>query len=510
MDSWGHSFRASVKCTSCRNQFQFDSASPDVNKRVVQSGLLSAIDYAEYSRFTAFMDMNTLSKSQFYKYADQLWEVATSTFETEQLQATVKYLEDMHRYMFGKLTGKLTDELHVIQSFCEESIFTVSIAVNTDFRWSQRRNALNGTLTVRTLGDLLIGRVNIMRTITDAETNDRRNFIGAAKSMEGAAVQKFLEEIRHFNESSNCYRIKIAAYVHDQDGCTSNLIRKQFPDALEFLDVGHSAKNIKKRVGKVARGYGEKSQVAFRKCIKGFTTVEDKKYSLRAYPFHFRNDHRFCFAKCPSKKDGNECAKDMLATLTDSEKEEIGYVGPVHKSSTSEEDDEEWLEATLCQTETDQNLPDQTQPQKLNIEVETKLTDEKFQKLKAIFFEYSNRAANYRYNIHTQKIEAGNHSMTVLANKRKFYRESYPGRIDASFLRLEKGDSAFLGILENTGLTVTKHMEDKVQKLDESRSSDLERKASPDYKQKRKENKQRKVTFSAKKKAVNKELQGTT
>ena len=59
----GHNLTVGIQCNNCRNQIKFTSAEPGINRQAVQSGLLSAIDFAEYSRFNSLMDMNSLEDS---------------------------------------------------------------------------------------------------------------------------------------------------------------------------------------------------------------------------------------------------------------------------------------------------------------------------------------------------------------------------------------------------------------------------------------------------------------
>ena len=74
-------------------------------------------------------------------------------------------------------------------------------------------------------------------------------------------------------------------------------------------------------------------------------------------------------------------------------------------------------------------------------------------------FEYSNRAQSYKYVVNTQRVEGGHNSMCILTNKRKFYPKSYAGRIDASFIRLERGDLGLLSVLQTTNSKIIQGVE---------------------------------------------------
>ena len=200
-------------------------------------------------------------------------------FEQMQRESLNKHFSLLTQYQSGGLSRYMGKQIHdIIWVFLGHQ---VNVGITLDFRWSQRRNALNGTLTVRTFGGFLLGRTHINRTVSDKGTTDTRSFVGAAKNMEGAAVKKFLEYI---SLDYIDHRINISGFVHDQDGCTAKLIREIFPTSTEYLDIGHVAKNLKKKVAKQVPGYGEKACAAFRKCVKAFPNIADRTHALKAYP----------------------------------------------------------------------------------------------------------------------------------------------------------------------------------------------------------------------------------
>jgi len=90
--------------------------------------------------------------------------------------------------------------------------------------------------------------------------------------MESFLVQLVLQELKKDG-------INIKPYSHDDDdGVTRNLMQEYFPEAKEYLDIGHSAKNLKKKViaaGKdfpEMRGFGERTQRDFQTLVKNHHT----------------------------------------------------------------------------------------------------------------------------------------------------------------------------------------------------------------------------------------------
>jgi len=507
----GHKCIVDVQCTICPFQFKWHSADMNINKQYIQAGLLSGIDYAEYKRHTPLVGMKTMSKQQFNVHSNNLWSCATNVYETIRIITTRNHLSLLYRaqlcgwkQLFEKkyhgnkknMDDFITKITSCIRSYIQKPN-VVDIGIILDFRWSQRRNALNGTLTIRTFSDFLLCRVNVNRTISESGTTNSRNFIGAAKNMEGAAVKEFLDEIEKYNNlEESDIKISIAAYVHDQDGCTARLINSSFTNSVEYLDVGHSAKNLKKRVSIQAPGYGEKACIAFLKCVKAFPNSLDRSYAIRAYPYHFANDHRFCIGGCPHSKHKN--SKELLAVLLPQEKNELeGF----------DNDDNKKLENVQQSDESqtiDPNVPDTQETVGENItgtafdEPETKESVEKskLKILKKIFNEYASRANKYKYGVHTQSIEAGNNSMTILTNKRKFYRESYNGRVDTSLIRLDHGEAALGLIMKIAGNHLSDYTTKQLELLDTAKKSDKVRKESLSIKQRRIDDKRRKSNYA--------------
>ncbi len=462
------------------------------------------------------------------------------------------------------MTTILDDEslITLIRSFIYKHN-EIHLGVILDYRWSQRRNALNGTLTIRTFSNFLLGRVHILRTVSDAGTTERRTFVGAAKNMEGASIRLFLERLQQSNasKSDNDYSIVIAAFVHDQDSCATKLIHEHFPDAREFLDIGHAAKNLKKRAAKVARGYGEKACNAFLKCMRSFSNTTDRAHALRAYPFHLSGNHRYCIGSCPHAKF--KTASEALEQLSPTEKERLIVATDNEDTQTEDETDDDVAEntqiyddsssstkkqrvtqsqgctAALTVTATTTTLTSSlsSQPsasistavtaptiviseeeenkEMSDARVETtsasttqetindgKMTTEQLHALQKLFNEYAARTRKYMHGLNTQKIESGNSVMTILTNKRKFFRNTYEGRVDASLIRMEYGDRGLGLIMRVAGNNVTNHTMAQLQTMDKAKHRDKIRKKSPNVKRKRREDKMRKQQYAKKKKIV--------
>ncbi len=475
----GHRCVVEYQCQKCLDKQKWCSGSTSMNQQFVQASLLGGIDYAEYRRQVVLANMNPLSESQFNNYSSALWNTCTETFQTLQSSCVAKHVQLLHRAKFGGIRQLLPDHISVeLESFVSP---TVEIGIKVDFRWSQRRNALNGTLTVRTFGNVLLGRVNVMRTVSNSDS-ERRNFVGAAKNMEGAGISSFLDEIVEHN-NNNIIKIIIAAFVHDQDGCTTTLIKRKFPEAKEFYDVGHAAKNLKKRVTKAVKGLGEKSCAAFLKCIKGFPRIDERVVALRAYPHHLTGDHRFCFGGCSSAKFGT--VSELLSSLNEEEKNELECVNINEDGDTNQLSDDQ-PDATQLPTNGtpfDECGHSSVEPEKLRL-------------LKKIFDDYAKLAAHFRNDINTQVIEAGNNSMCCLTNKRKFYRESYAGRIDASLVKLELGESGLALMMMDAGNPISEHSTMLLQKMNTEKEDDKKRKRLSFIKERRRNDKKRKSNFA--------------
>ncbi len=222
--------------------------------------------------------MRALSRKSFLPHSENLWKCASTVFEHNWLSHIDNYLRAHLFLTLGPLIfhPRLDEQaINHVHSFIDGMGVTVGICL--DFRWSHRRNALEGTLTVRTFKGTLITRTHILRKTSESD-DATRTFTGSAKSMEGAAVETFFQALQHFisnrrKQGLTC--IEIGAFVHDQDSSTTLIVRKYWSAAKEFLDLTHAAKNIKKRVAKQCKGWGE-NQDCLSKSSEGREEYEGK------------------------------------------------------------------------------------------------------------------------------------------------------------------------------------------------------------------------------------------
>jgi hypothetical protein len=114
--------------------------------------------------------------------------------------------------------------------------------------------------------------------------------------MEGVGIRKILDQMKRDN-------ITLKYYSHDDDSCSRSLIREYFPKALEYLDIGHAAKNIKKKIIEAGRnteyhqlrGFGERMQRDFRFLVKKYH--KDPKilsYQIMNMADHYSGKHSNC------------------------------------------------------------------------------------------------------------------------------------------------------------------------------------------------------------------------
>jgi len=122
------------------------------------------------------------------------------------------------------------------------------------------------------------------------------DYYGSAKGMEGVGIRKILDQMKRDN-------ITLKYYSHDDDSCSRSLIREYFPKALEYLDIGHAAKNIKKKIIEAGRnteyhqlrGFGERMQRDFRFLVKKYH--KDPKilsYQIMNMADHYSGKHSNC------------------------------------------------------------------------------------------------------------------------------------------------------------------------------------------------------------------------
>jgi hypothetical protein len=141
--------------------------------------------------------------------------------------------------------------------------------------------------------------------VEQTKQNVKGNTSEPSGNMEKAGVMAILK--RWKNDK------RVERYVHDDDGRTRKAVQDAGWDILEFLDPGHAAKNMDKRIrdyshahGNLFKGIQERLQQWFRELIYYELTPEDKgKLWLNTWK-HFTGDHSCCV----HKKDAGR--KDVL------------------------------------------------------------------------------------------------------------------------------------------------------------------------------------------------------
>ena len=115
--------------------------------------------------------------------------------------------------------------------------------------------------------------------------------------------------------------IIISKYVHDADSCTSLLMRKYYPNAIEYIDRLHKQRSIKRRM------YAQEDKTLKKKDwverILKFTSImlfiycndiEKKKKHLEIKLKHWKNDHSICENK-DCKIQYSSLSSSQLETL---------------------------------------------------------------------------------------------------------------------------------------------------------------------------------------------------
>ncbi|KAJ3083430.1 hypothetical protein HK102_001073 [Quaeritorhiza haematococci] len=129
------------------------------------------------------------------------------------------------------------------------------ISVAMDARWSHRRNAMEGTMTVYhadtsemlDVCHIIQDRTGDVKELTLRENDTRTyDFVGNSNSYEAFGAGVISKRLKDAN-------IEVQTVVKDDNVSTINEIKKHHPDCKEQLDENHLKKNIPKRVLTIGR-----------------------------------------------------------------------------------------------------------------------------------------------------------------------------------------------------------------------------------------------------------------
>jgi len=259
-------------------------------------------------------------------------------------------------------------------------------------------------------------------------SNTSIKYWGTSRGMEGIGVKWIAESLKKAG-------LSIGSVSHDNDSSSMNNIRAVFPDAKEFLDVGHAAKNLKKKVIALAKshpeikGFGERVQRDFRSIVKKYLGQPEKiRDAIINMPNHYQ---RKCTELCLHSAD---------------------YV-PSYKPLTSEE--------TIA------SLTDTLQP-------------------------YAERASQFSLGISSNTVESINKMIAMNVPKEKDFKKAYCGGANRAILMKNEGILNRLNVLKKIGLVYSKFTEQRLQQQDKRQQQDKERKRKEQYKEKKRENKLKK------------------
>jgi uncharacterized protein with HEPN domain len=120
--------------------------------------------------------------------------------------------------------------------------------------------------------------------------------ISSTLTLLGRAVERIMEMLKRDS-------LQIVTFSHDADSSTTQIVKKYFPTAIEQLDVGHAAKNLKKRIIESShqerfaqlRGFGERVQRDFRTILKTWKgSPEMIKMKILNMAKHYSGLHQDC------------------------------------------------------------------------------------------------------------------------------------------------------------------------------------------------------------------------
>jgi hypothetical protein len=189
----------------------------------------------------------------------------------------------------------------------------IAVSVVFDCRWTNPRGYNSEEATVTCI-DAATGRIlyreHLVRRRKDV--NRYYNYVGSARGMEGAGVERILKKMTDDG-------FVISHYAHDDDAGTRNLVSKYFPDAIESRCVGHAAKAFRKDIQLASKdpdcgGLLSIAQSAYRwllVAVLNAMTDESEperrtialKKNLDCFLGHVTNDHKDCKHKMPYTKD---------------------------------------------------------------------------------------------------------------------------------------------------------------------------------------------------------------
>ena len=118
-----------------------------------------------------------------------------------------------------------------------------SIHIAFDSRWSSRGWAANEcTTTIFFKNEQeeyeLLSTINLLKKGKD------KNYEGTSKNMENTGTNQAIKQIK-LNE------INISSFVHDGDAGGAAVMKKNYPNSIDYLDIIHKARAIRNRVYKL-------------------------------------------------------------------------------------------------------------------------------------------------------------------------------------------------------------------------------------------------------------------
>lgn len=264
------------------------------------------------------------------------------------------------------------------------------------------------------------------RTNTDTAIYD---YEGTSRGMEGFGVRTILEKCLDDG-------LQITHYAHDDDGCTRKIVQELYPNALEYLDIGHAAKNLKKKVITASKedgcsqlkGFGERTQRDFRTLVRThFDDTKTLKEKITNMTAHYSSNHANC--------DHAEPFEPTYKPLDD----------PVA-----------------------------------------------IEKLQEILTYYSDRAEHFKSGRLTNTVESLNRMIVSFSSKNIHEAKNYPIAANLAALKKNEGFKGQLQVMKELGLTLSPFTTEKLKKHDEQREKRKVRQR--EYKPRKKEGKRKKRT----------------
>ena len=198
--------------------------------RLIASFILSGLTYAQYEEVLHVMDLKLCSK--------ETWSHILNCINTAAKEL-------LNNYLSKNITA------------CED----IPLLLSFDGAWSHR--GWNANECVVAIFDHFTGSLlGIEVVIRKLPGDSYGNYEGASSQMEGEGLRRICTKLKKQD-------LVVHGIVHDGDGTGLKIVQQYWPEAIEFNDPGHAAKNFRKAIIKLGQKFNGAKKLG-EVCLRSF------------------------------------------------------------------------------------------------------------------------------------------------------------------------------------------------------------------------------------------------